>query len=483
MAAVILALGASLPVYAAPHELQLTDLQPQYASQLCWAAADAIAVNSFYTDANVCLTDKTTPFNVHPPGRTSQSTEFALSWTGATSSADSGKLTFDQAWMTNQLPGCVGYIQSCNRPGTSILPGLIFKTKTNDEHLSWEEATQQINNGHPFLFQWKYKSGGSHELVVIGYEESGQKLIIWDPLPVPKMLPSHVDACDPDPDSKPDPAQPLSMQNPPQLTAKQKKKHTKRIDFTSYSAPVSDMGAPATHALDQYDLRLSGAAVAAVEPTHVPNQPSVRKNLLTVRQVSGMHLYEARQQPLPSKLVKVMFEEPAHLSSSSSETTGIPFPIVGLELEDLRGIDMNPLELLTRKTTAVLFPVESHGEVIDSFLMLLSDGKWHRGGYSNTEITQLLVDARNNYAKKENLSLDTFYLVSIPGRAAFFAAHGRDKQAVLIPASSDPSINAEAEVAVPAVEMLKQVSAAIRRDDEAAANSQAASKSPRPSER
>jgi hypothetical protein len=148
----------------------------------------------------------------------------------------------------------------------------------------------------------------------------------------------------------------------------------------------------------------------------------------------------------------------------AGNTLGIPFPVIGLGLEDLGLTDADTQSLLKQSTSAVLYPIESKGAVVGAFLMLLKDGKWHRGGYANTEITRLLVQARRDYTKKKRLSPGTFYLVSIPGRAAFFAAHGTGGQAVLLPASSDPSINAVAEMPIPAVRLFRDLRAAIQRE-------------------
>jgi hypothetical protein len=465
MAAMVLALAAPLPVVAAKVVLPLTDLQPQYASQLCWAAADTIAVNSFYayTNPSSCLTGTT-------PGHTSQSVEAAFRKAGATSLASVGMLL---PAVASALSACESNIQVCNESGTPILPGLTFHSTANGDSLTWTVAKQQIDGGHPFLFQWNYPPGGGssrpsglHELVAIGYsDDSGQQLIIWDPWPVPKTLPSAVAACAPD----------------PAISSQQQTAHTHTIDFTVYADPESDMGVDAAHVGDQYDIALPVSApvpdapVLTVDGAQAPSPPAPKKKLVRVRQDSGVSIDMARKYALPSSMRTAMLNEPSqNANSSPAQTIGVPFPIIGLGLEDLRGTELNPLELLTRTTSAVLFPLESNGEVVGSFLMLLRDGKWHRGGYSNTEITKLLVQARSNYAKKENLSPETFYLLSVPGRAAFFAAHGRDKQAVLIPASSDPSIKAVAEVPVLAVKMLGQLSAAIKRDDALAAKSQAA---------
>jgi hypothetical protein len=97
--------------------------------------------------------------------------------------------------------------------------------------------------------------------------------------------------------------------------------------------------------------------------------------------------------------------------------------------------------------------------------MSFHDGHWERRGYANTGVTRLLVKARDNYATEHHLPTRSFYVVSIPGRAAFFAAYGRGNDAVLIPASTDPSINAVEGKPAPAATQLEYVAIAIHRDD------------------
>jgi hypothetical protein len=449
LAALALAVLASLPAKAVTVELPLTDLQPQYASQLCWAAADAIAVNSFY--ATPCQTG-------NAAGRTSQAVEAGFNVLDVTTLATLA--TLQPANVSTVLSECETNIQVCNYAGNPILPGLTYKKTAGGAALSWAQAKAQIDAGHPFLFQWNYPASGGtskpvglHELVAIGYDDSAQQLIIWDPWPVPRTLPVAVPACDP------------ANTN---ISSQLKTAHTDKIDFSAYVDPENEMGVAAAHSGDQYDLALPAAAVPDAPVLHIdaaqePTPPTPKKKLQRYRQDSGVHFESALKHALPESLRPTMLKDPV------SQTFGTPFPIIGLQLEDLRRLGSNPQALLTRTTTAVLFPVESKGVVVDAFLMLLRDGKWHRGGYANAEITRLLVQARNTYATKERLSPDRFYLVSVPGRAAFFAAHGRDNRAVLIPASSDPSINVVAEVPVPAVQAFKDLSAAIKRDDAFAA--------------
>jgi hypothetical protein len=152
------------------------------------------------------------------------------------------------------------------------------------------------------------------------------------------------------------------------------------------------------------------------------------------------------------------------VSGAAPRSLGVPFPIVGLGFQQLlRAVD-NPTGLLAGTTSAILFPVESQGEVVDAFLMLFIEGRWQRGGYANLGITQRLVDVRARYAAQQHVSLDSLYMVSVPGEVAFFAAYGKGKQAVLIPASTDSSIGAVTGVAVLADKQLRALIHAIQVD-------------------
>ena len=92
------------------------------------------------------------------------------------------------------------------------------------------------------------------------------------------------------------------------------------------------------------------------------------------------------------------------------------------------------------------------------------EGRWQRGGYANLGITRRLVDMRARYAPKANVPLASFYMVSVPGEVAFFAAYRNGKQAVLIPVSTDPSIDARAGEAVLADRQLVKLRHAIQLD-------------------
>jgi hypothetical protein len=423
--------------------LALKDAEPQYASKLCWAAADVLAVNQFYPQ---CPNPPPTSPGLFP---TSQALEGAYNESLLITHSGGGYLTY--------LPGCKSQIGNCNDWAYKNPPlnGLNFKLNTGATGLDWTTMTQQIDAGRPVLFVWNYPDKGStspvgnHELVVIGYsDDTGtQQLTIFDPWPVPDPLPSQVPACGP--------ANGEASQN-----------HWQTILFSTYQDPRSDMGVTAVHANDQWDLtrpdgHVPDPPVLSVDggppplaPLDFPNPqqpPSGPPQQMTFEKALSMTLPHSRQLHL-------------QVSGAAARSVGVPFPIVGLGLQQLLRAGRNPTALLAGTTSAVLYPVESQGEVVDAFLILVIDGHPQRGGYANIEITRRLVKVRAAYAAQQNLPLDSFYMVSVPGEVAFFAAHGKGKQAVLIPASTDPEIHAFAGVAVPAERQLKELILAIQRD-------------------
>jgi Peptidase_C39 like family len=448
---------------AASKKLVLTDAEPQYASKLCWAAADVLAVNQFYPH---CPPPTATPAATPALFPTSQALEAAYNLL-----VSIWGYTYTPTALSGQLPTCESDIGNCNYWGTPPLHGLTSKSGKdfyrNGVHdpdgLDWEAMTQEINNGRPVLFVWDYLSNGTgttpvgkHELVVIGYsDDTGtQQLQIWDPWPVPMLPPnnqppSQVPACGPAS------GVPVTQD------------HSRRIDFSTYRTPVSDMGVPVTavHDKDQWDLAIVApeAPVLTVEAGPPPPLPAPPP-------------FHERPQPPPGALPQLSFAKALSMVLPQSRqldlqvigaaprSLGVPFPIVGLGFVRLLRAGDDPTALLAGKTSAILFPVESQGEVVDAFLMLFMEGRWQRGGYANIEITRRLVDVRARYAAPQHLPLDSFYMVSVPGEVAFFAAHGKGKQAVLIPASTDPSIDAVAGKAVPAERQLKRLILAVRRD-------------------
>lgn len=429
---------------AASKNLVLNDAEPQYANKLCWAAADVLAVNNFFPHCPL-------PVSPPPPNPalfpTSQALEAAYNWWVGSASP-----------LGSYLSKCETTIGNCNFWGTPPLHGLTFKWGTNPVGLDWPTMKQEIDAGRPVLFVWDYPSDGTspnspvglHELVVIGYsDDSGiQRLQIWDPWPVPEQLPTEVPACGP--------------ASGVQIT----QGHSQTIDFSTYSNPLSDMGVTAVHAQDQWDLAVSAVPVAPVlsvdggAPLPQPSPPPFRKlPQRPQRPLGQVPFVEALNAALPQSR-----QLDLQVRGAAPRSRGVPFPIVGLGFQQLLSAVKDPTRLLNDRTSAILVPVESQGQVVDAFLLLHMERRWQRAGYANVEITRRLVDVRARYAKQKHLPLHSFYMVSVPGEVAFFAAYGQGEKAVLIPASTDPTIDAVAGQAVPAREQLGKLIVAIQSD-------------------
>jgi hypothetical protein len=452
-------MAAAAPVArSASNALQLSDAEPQYASRLCWAAADVLAVNQFYKQCPA------TP----PPGFFPTSQAVDVGWVAWHTSSPNPPI----ALLNGYISGCETTFQgvNCNYFGNPPLRGLTFKTGfsgqpastgTDSTGLTWAAAKQEIDAGRPFLFSWNYPADGTsssspvglHQLVATGYSDerdsSGtQWLQIWDPWPVPTKLVSSVPACGPAPGVN--------------ATAR----HSQWIRFSTYGDPVSDMGITAEHASDQWDLAMEipaapvltidGTPAAPLPPSPIPFHRYAHPPQAPLSQ---LRFAKAVAGALPQSL-----QINLQVSGAAPRSLDVPFPIVGLGFQQLLSAQKDPVRLLAGTTSAILFPVLSQGEVVDAFLVLFIEGRWQRAGYANVEITQRLVDVRARYAAQQHLPLDSFYMVSVPGEVAFFAAHGKGTAAVLIPASTDPSIGAVAGEPVPANQQLSKLILAVQHD-------------------
>jgi hypothetical protein len=463
--AAVLIMTVPVMAPAATRNLILKDAEPQYASDLCWAAAEVLVVNQFYSKCLPSPSPSTPPPATPAFFRTSQGLEAGYhKWNYSTTSP----LLINLPWY---LSNCEGNIQAefCNDWDSPQLYGLSFKWGSDfcdsngcpdPQGLNWEAMTNEINNGRPVLFKWGYYMDGTgttpvakHQLVVIGYSDDGgtQQLQIWDPEPVPLLPPDN------------QPPQSVSACGPTSGVPDTPSVHSKQIPFSYYRDPfnamVMEAGVRVTsvHGLDQWDIVAPPSAPhLTVEAELLPPLPSPPPLLQPLPQQSfARALSEAR---LAARRLDLQ------VRGAAPRSLGVPFPIVGLGFQQLLGALGNPTSLLTGTTSAILFPVESQGEVVDAFLMLYIDGRWRRGGYINLGVTQRLVSVRALYEKLQHVPLDRFYMVSVPGEVAFFAAYGKGKQAILIPASTDPKIEAVAGKGVPAEEQLRRLIHVIAND-------------------
>ena len=422
--------------------LALPDYEPQYASQLCWAAADTMAVNSFFPPAPPSMQHCQSGGS---PGTISQARDAAYrSLSLSTLPQVAGA---DPTTLMQHLTDCSTNVQLCNKSGTPPLLGLTFSQGTSATGLGWPDVMAQIDKQHPFLFVWNILSSdggteplGAHQLLAIGYDTSNMKILIWDPWPVPSPLPATATLCGPEPSVS------VSIDA-----------HSRWIPYSMYSDPKSDMGVQAVHGSDQYNLAIAETQpVVPMPPTNVTVDGGISSGRHPPPPPTPAPFADALRAAVPAARTAVRLRQ--------NRSLGTAFPIVGIGLADLERARPDLGTLLTGRTTAVLFPVEEDGRVVDSFLMLLDHGRWVREGYSNADITRRLVEVRARYAGEQHLRHSDFYVVSVPGMVAFFAAHGTDaRTAVLIPASSDPAIGAVAGRAEPATQQLSRLVATLDR--------------------
>jgi hypothetical protein len=440
----------------------LSDAEPQYASKLCWAAADVLAVNHFYPICPSATSTSTATPALFPTSQALDAAYYEWSQSGEDFSHFPHFL-----WEV-----CGPQIGNCNDWAYPLLQGLDKNkgfagvpptTGDNSVGLTWDAAKQEIDAGRPFLFTWDYPENdtrllpvGKHQLVATGYSDerdsSGtQYLQIWDPWPVPLALPSSVPACGPAPGVLVTP------------------EHSRWVYFSTYTGPWVEMGLIVTplHEDDLWHL-----AVKAPSSAPAPPSPPV----VSIDGGTPPPPPPPTPHPPPTPLAETSFAEALstavpqsrqlnlQVSGAAPRTLGVPFPIVGLGFKKLLGAADDPTALLAGMTSAILFPVESQSKVVDAFLLLFVDGRWQVGGYANLEITQRLVAFRARYAAQKHLRVDSFYMVSVPGEVAFFAAYGKGKSAILIPASTDPTIDAVAGKAVLADKQLRKLVVAIQSD-------------------
>lgn len=82
---------------------------------------------------------------------------------------------------------CEGFCDDCGGFPDFDKYGFTFK-KTDNQALTWNQIVNEISQGRPFCFTWRYEGGGAHMLCAIGYKTvDGRNWVeCHDPLPVNK---------------------------------------------------------------------------------------------------------------------------------------------------------------------------------------------------------------------------------------------------------------------------------------------------------
>lgn len=88
---------------------------------------------------------------------------------------------------------------TCPTPSACVKPGHIQFDKWNftalktpqGTALSWNAVMNEINNGKPFTFSWKWNRGGGHAMVAYGFVVGSPNMIyVADPWPPPHVVPA-----------------------------------------------------------------------------------------------------------------------------------------------------------------------------------------------------------------------------------------------------------------------------------------------------
>ena len=420
----LLMLLCALPVHGEEFLVPVTG-EVQQDTLLCWAAVSSMATRAFQvtttfrpaTQKEVLYAKLANNRNAIPPGP---------------------NLPADiEAKKTQcELPGA-----NCNTDSlTSWLNGLA-SVKVVDLA---PQTAKRLSEGHfridikerrkPIVIRWFYNSPlpqripgtneilparlGSHYLLVTGYDNVNKAIRVWDPWPHRK------------------PGVSASGERLP----RGHKRH-KWLTLARYANPTNDNGwkVSAQHQFDEFALRPQGEPLPAY-PALVAQTP-VKTTALNCDDRPRYFDFtngppDLRRLAADHMRKLVVRDENEKPRKASLDPPGEPIPIVAFGSDDLWSARAKPQDLLAPRTKAVIVPVTENGELVDSFLMLYEGGKWTEGGYSNNEIARLLLEVRNRPENRERTARG-FYLVSIPEEGSFFATHGFEDRAEMIPLADD----------------------------------------------
>ena len=184
------------------------------------------------------------------------------------------------------------------------------------------------------------------------------------------------------------------------------------------------MGLPITaiHKFDIYKMRRINKRAPTGVPAPVPLANVRRISLTPVSFVAALE----GARPVIDEAMRRRVVLGSDGRPLPGEFTMAPaIPIVAISAAGLIEASGQPEDLLAQRTSSLVVPITRKGEleVVDSFLVYNDAGTWKAGGYSNTAIASLAVEARREHAR-DGRPESGFYLVSIPERPAFFVGYG-----------------------------------------------------------
>jgi hypothetical protein len=279
-------------------------------------------------------------------------------------------------------------------------------------------AHEIVQRKRPVIIRWNYSGivpprddlpKGEHALIITGYDAENHKVRIFDPWPQadPGRAPSSLNG--------------------------------RWHPYDVYVDPGVGMGLPITaiHKHDIYKMRRINKPAPTGVPAPVPLANARRISLTPVSFAAALE----GAKPVIDEAMRRRDVLGSDGRPQAGEFTVAPaIPIVAITVAGLVDAREQPEGLLAQRTSSLVVPITRKGEqeVVDSFLVYNDAGTWKAGGYSNTAIASLAVEARREHAREGRLERD-FYLVSIPERSAFFVGYGQGASALVVSLDGEPA--------------------------------------------
>jgi len=298
----------------------------------------------------------------------------------------------------------------CDETGDSWLYGVNGTQLPEDRVIKKSRLIKEIQDrGRPVILKWDYKQetqqgnlpGGEHYVIITGYNPDTDKFRVFDPWP--------------------------------KLTSTSGgNEHW--ISYDGYLVPKVDLGQEvfAKHPFDVFNLKQGSGKISIARPGNnaLMAEPPVMQLTLRPIPFDDLNLVTPTITGLVSHRVvytrnRIRVTEPLGV--------GQIYPIVVLTTRQLMDTRDRPDSLLAARTSSVIATVvkAASGEVVDSLLVYNDAGTWKEAEYSNTLITRHMDAVRSRHPVHGNNPSQSYYLVSIPEQAAFYAARGFGGSALL----------------------------------------------------
>lgn len=444
------------------YSLTIDNVQQQ-APQLCWAAVAQMAVAYTWKQSNLSLNRQVdqpleAAYDIH-----------AIS---AQELLDPASIAPDKlldlpaqlACCTSDLAKGFNNAVACNRTGDPILAGLRYEQLQDGATLSNSEIKEQIGEKKlPFIFSWDFltssaakTANGYHYLIAVGYDSTasgGFKLQVWDPSPTPWASGAT------SPASGLKYIRSRTYRNPNNYLGTFAR-HRETWKILGAVAPPPDLPPP-----DPNTAQCRADAPVAINRIPIFGPPNLVIPILPSVSFESLDDFKLLVDKSLSDRQRARFlkRSAAWVHTTQALHVGVPFPIVVLEPQQLLNPEVNLGRILARKTRALLYPIETDNQVVDSFLMTYENRHWAQHGYANNEITQRLAYVRATHAAANHRRPEEYFFVSSPQLRAFFVAFTQHDKIQLISITNDGSINVTENRPQPADDVINAIKVQLRR--------------------